>query len=137
MMAIAISMVIAGSVFAVIVEGFQTSAATQENLRATQILDEQMELIRLYTWDQINSNGFIPSTFTAPYYTNAMLNTPSFNYNGSISISNSGLSTEAYSNDMKLVTVTLNWKCGSINETRSMKTLLSRYGLHNYYYNYQ
>jgi Tfp pilus assembly protein PilV len=136
MMAVAITMIVAGSVFAVIVEGFRTSAATQQNLRATQILDEQMELIRLYTWDQISSNGFIPQTFTAPYYTNAMLNTPSFNYNGTVSISDSGM-TEGYAPDMKWVTVSLNWKCGTISETRSMKTLVSRYGLHNYYYHYK
>jgi hypothetical protein len=137
MMAVAITMLVSGSVFAVIVEGFRTSAATQQNLRATQILDEQMELIRLYTWEQISSNGFVPSTFTAPYYTNAMMNAPSFNYNGAISFADSGMATEAYANDMKWVTVTLKWKCGSISETRSMKTLISRYGLHNYYYHYQ
>jgi Tfp pilus assembly protein PilV len=136
MMAVAITMTVAGSVFAVIVEGFRTSAATQQNLRATQILDEQMEVIRLYTWDQLTTSGFVPTTFTAPYYTNAMMNTPSFNYNGTVSITEAGLTTEAYTNDMKAVTVTLNWKCGTISETRSMKTLVSRYGLHNYYYHY-
>jgi Tfp pilus assembly protein PilV len=134
--AVAITMMIAGSVFAVIVEGFHTSAATQEDLRATQILDEKMEVIRLYTWDQINSNGFVPTTFTAPYYTNAMLNMPSFDYTGTISIKDAGM-TESYSNDMKSITVTLNWTCGKVTETRSMKTLVSRYGLHNYYYHYQ
>ena len=32
----------------------------RENHRATQIMDEKTELVRLLTWDQINSNGFVP-----------------------------------------------------------------------------
>ena len=44
--------------------GFFTMQLARENVRATQILLEKVETIRLYDWDQINSNGFIPPTFT-------------------------------------------------------------------------
>jgi Tfp pilus assembly protein PilV len=124
---------VAAGVLAMLTQGLRTAETTQESLRATQILDEQMEGIRLYTWDEINSNGFIPQTFTAPFYTN--LGSASFTYTGRVSIVNAGL-TENYSNDVKWVTVTLNWNRQGIPQTRSMKTLVSRYGLHNYYYHY-
>lgn len=136
LIAVMLVVFIGAGVFNVITEGFRTSAASQQSLRATQILDEQMENIRLYTWDQICSNGFIPTTFTAPYYTNTVLNTPSFNYTGTVSITDPGLS-EVYSNDMKLITVTVTWNQTGIPEKRSMSTLVSRYGLHNYYYHYK
>lgn len=123
---------VAAGVLAMITQGVRTAGTSQESLRATQILDEQMEGIRLYTWDEINSNGFIPATFTAPFYTNQQV-VDSFNYTGHVSIVDAGL-TESYSNDCKWVTVTLDWNRQGIPETRTMKTLISRYGLHNYYY---
>jgi len=41
---------------------------------------------------------------------------------------------ESYAADHKLVTVSLNWPSGGIQHQRQMTTLVSRYGLHNYYY---
>src|SRR5467141_1985271 len=38
--------------------GFNVVRMARENLRATQVLQEKFETLRLYTWDQINSNGF-------------------------------------------------------------------------------
>src|SRR5881296_83371 len=51
-----------------ITSGFFHIRMARENFRATQIMVEKMEVIRLLTWDQINSNGFVPATFSAPYY---------------------------------------------------------------------
>ena len=45
-------------------QGFAVLQVTRENLRATQILQEKMETIRLYSWDQLNQPGFVPATFT-------------------------------------------------------------------------
>lgn len=90
-----------------------------------------MEGIRLYTWDEINSNGFVPQTFIAPFHSNQQ--SSSFNYTGHVSIVDADL-TENYSKDVKWVTVTLDWNRQGIPQTRTMKTLISRYGLHNYFY---
>ena len=49
--------------------GFATIQSAREDLRATQIMIEKMETIRLYTWDQINTPGFLPATFEVPYET--------------------------------------------------------------------
>src|ERR1051325_6941474 len=69
---VAMTTAILGVVFAAfysgIAAGFSLVGLTRENLRANQLLLERMETIRLYSWDQINSNGFIPPTFTAPFY---------------------------------------------------------------------
>jgi hypothetical protein len=35
---------------------------------------------------------------------------------------------------LKLVTVTLNWKTGNLNRTRSFNSYISRYGLQDYIY---
>ena len=106
----------------------------RENERATQIMVEKMELVRLYNWDQINSNGFIPATFVAPYYDDGTTNwsSSSLLYTGTVSIAAFPGTHAAYSNDIRLVTVTLDWRSGSLPRTRTLTTYVSRYGLQNY-----
>jgi len=40
--------------------GLAYTAMIREELRATQVMLERLEGIRLYNWDQIHSNGFVP-----------------------------------------------------------------------------
>src|SRR4051812_33867885 len=60
---------ITGSVMVSVLSGFSFGFAilgsAREELRAIQILQEKMETIRLYSWDQVTTPGFIPPTFTA------------------------------------------------------------------------
>jgi len=58
---------VVGAMLSGIANGTFTMRMARENLRATQIMLEKVETIRLYSWDQINSNGFIPTTFTNLY----------------------------------------------------------------------
>jgi len=120
------------SLFAAFSTGFTAVEVSRENLRATQVLLEKLETIRLYSWNQINQAGFIPSTFTAPFNpsTNA---TGGFTFNGTVTITNSPVS-EAYSNDLRMVSVQVNWTSARIARKASMSTLVSRYGLQNYIY---
>src|SRR5262252_1908972 len=53
-------------VYAGIAHCFNIVQRARENLRATQILQDKTETLRLYTWEQL-SNA-IPSTFTARFY---------------------------------------------------------------------
>src|SRR6185312_16167283 len=115
-------------------QGFGVVQVARENLRATQILQEKMETIRLYTWDQINSAGFIPTSFTAPFYAAGTQSTGGLIYNGTVSISNPTNMTESYVADMKQIDVQVSWTSGNIQRQRTMRTLISRYGLHNYIY---
>lgn len=122
-------------------QGFGIVQVARENLRATQILQEKMETIRLYTWDQINTAGFIPPTFTAAFYpagsqTNQGAINQGATYQGTVTISDvpPPLSTASYAKDMKMVVVQVNWQSGNIQRNRDMRTLVSHYGLHNYIY---
>jgi len=99
-----------------------------------------METIRLYTWTQINSNGFVPTNkFTVPYYAVGNTNN-SLMYTGQISIADVAIAgaaggTASYSGDMKKVTVQIDWgSMGSLNRTRSMSTYVTRNGMQSYVY---
>src|SRR5262245_39979787 len=48
--------------------GFAVTQASRENLRATQIMLEYMEGIRLYNFDQLTVSNWIPVGFTRDYY---------------------------------------------------------------------
>ena len=113
--------------------GFTVMRLARENTRATQILTEKMETIRLYTWDQINTTGFIPATFQVPYYPMGGLTNPGTIYTGTIRVTDAPVGT-SYASEMKKIIVTLNWKTGNLNRTRGISTYVSHYGLQNYIY---
>ena len=130
---IGIFVIVATALLAGFTGGFFTMQLARENQRATQIILEKTETIRLYTWDQVNSNSFIPTTFTATYdpqFTNSSVGTV---YNGTLVITNSPINT-SYSNDMKQVTVTLTWKTGKVDRSRSYTTFIGRNGIQDYVY---
>ena len=113
-------------------QGFAVIQLSRENLRATQILQEKMETVRLYTWDQVRNPGFIPSTFTAPFYAIAE-QSEGLIYSGRLTIANAPVA-ESYANDLRLVTVEVTWNSGNVLRRRDMQSMISRYGLHNYIY---
>lgn len=112
--------------------GFAVVQLARENLRGTQILQEKMETIRLYTWDQITTPGFIPTNFTDVFFPGTQA-VSGLIFTGKVTIASAPI-TEAYSNDLKLVTVEVNWISAKVLRTRSMSTLVSRYGLQHYIY---
>ena len=136
LMEIMVSVAVAGIMFVSLYAGFSTGFAVvqlaRENLRAVQILQEKMETIRLYTWDQINTSGFIPAAFTDVFYASTQ-SASGLVYTGTVSVASAPL-TESYSNDLKLITVEVNWISAKVPRKREMSTLVSRYGLQNYIY---
>jgi len=119
------------ALFSGFTSGFFTMQMARENLRATQIMLEKTETLRLYSWDQINTVGFIPPTFTARYDPNST--NSGIVYSGTIAISPCNLAT-SFSNDMRTVTVTLSWATGSLPRSRSFSTYISRNRIQNYIY---
>ena len=127
--------------------GFESIRRSRENLRATQILMERFETIRLYTWEQVNTPGYIPTNFVAyfePSYskisTNASTNAivkhmgaSGIPYTGTVTVASSGIS-EPYSNDLRKITVELAWSSNGRNCKRSYSSFIARYGLQNYVY---
>jgi len=133
MMGVAVMAVMFVSLYLGFTQGFAVIQLARENLRATQVLQEKMETVRLYTWEQINTAGFIPATFTAPFYATGSGTNQGIIYSGTVAISNPAMA-ESYAGDMKQIDVQLTWTSGNVLRTRAMRTLVSRYGLHNYIY---
>jgi prepilin-type N-terminal cleavage/methylation domain-containing protein len=123
------------SLYAGISSGFAVIKIARENLRATQILQERMEVLRLIKWADVLAPGFIPTTFTAPYFANDATNTTAgtFAYTGTVTVTNTPLS-ETYATNMRMIQIDLNWTSGNIVRSRQMTTYVSQYGLQNYLY---
>jgi len=135
------------SLYAGITAGFGALNSARENLRATQVMIDKMETLRLYSWNQVatfgTSTSYIPSTFTESFYpttTNYSASTVStgsttgsgFTYYGTVEVASAGF-TQNYSNSVKLVTITLRWTNG-MARSQSMSTYTAQYGIQNYIY---
>lgn len=112
-----------------------TTRSAQENLRASQIMVEKMEYMRLYNWAQITNDAAIPKTFTAvfnPSSTDSPNGNGNMVYHGQISINPVWFNSNCATN-MRLVTVTLNWT-SKRPQARRMQTFVARNGLQQYVY---
>ncbi len=126
------------SIFASFTFGFSIVKISRDELRATQILNEQMERIRLYTWDQVvKQTNFVKSDFNAPLgFTGPVF------FTGKITITNAQFYestsnsfaplTEVYAKNLRQVIVSLTWTNNNLRRTREAKTFISHYGLQNY-----
>jgi type II secretory pathway pseudopilin PulG len=121
------------SLYAGFSSGFALIQVARENLRATQILQEKMETIRLYTWEQITTTNFVPTSFTEYFYSTGTNDTTSFSYTGTMKIESAGL-TESYNDDLKKVTISVSWGSRKLAHTRQMKTFVTKHGLQYYVY---
>ena len=119
-----------------------TSVRTaRENLRASEVMVEKMEVIRLLTWDQIDSGSVLFTTFTAGYSTGSATSKKDttnynggFNYYGTITVV-PPLDTQLlgnYTNDMRVVQVQVYWTNQRFPHTRKISSYVSRYGIQNY-----
>jgi hypothetical protein len=132
--AMAVAGVMFTALYAGLAFGFRIIKMARENTRATQIMLEKMETIRLYKWEQITNAGFIPTNaFLVPYYSIGGTNT-SLMYTGQVSIQPSGLPW-TYAHDMRKVNIRIDWSSmGGTNRTRTMTTFVSRNGMQSYVY---
>ena len=117
--------------------GFAMLKVARENLRATQILVQRMETVRLYTWSQIQNQNYFPTNFTVYY-------DPSGQTTGNGGIVYTGLITRTsnppfspsagYSPDLMMVKLQVSWPSGKVQRQREVSTYVARYGLQNYLY---
>src|SRR5512136_1582225 len=85
-MAVGVLGIMASGIFGSFRYGFLTLQLLRENQRATQILLEKVETIRLYNWEQTDPNSsFIPRTFADVYDPQATTNAQGVIYNGTVS----------------------------------------------------
>lgn len=119
--------------------GFAVTQTERENLRATQIMVERMEGIRLFSWDQLIDTSKNPRSFTNYFYPPGLASEgQGITYFGSVSvITDPAMSPPAtYSTNMRKITVQVKWTTGSLQHTRSMSTYASRNGMQNYIYSH-
>jgi Tfp pilus assembly protein PilE len=132
-----VGVAVLGIMFVALYSGFSAGFAVvqlaRENLRATQILQEKVETIRLYTWEQLNTSGFVPLTFTEPFYAGKSAAESGILYTGKVTMAQAPIS-EAYKTDLKLVSMEVSWYSAGVQRKRDMQTFVSRYGLQNYIY---
>ena len=125
------------SLYTGMASGFQSIRNSRENTRATQIMLEKFETIRLYNWDQITSPGFIPETFTAQFFPNTKdgqtTSGTGVTYKGQVRISPVSF-TDPYGADMRAVTVQLSWTSDGLAHNRTFTSFVAKYGIQNYVY---
>lgn len=106
----------------------------RENQRATQVLVERAEAIRVFNWTQM-TNGSLPGAFT-DYFD------PSFSqYGGSEGCTYYGTVTtnpvsfsSSYNNDLMQITLTVKWTTDGVPRSRTLNTIYALNGSENYVY---
>jgi hypothetical protein len=116
---------------------FSVTKFERENLRATQIVLQRLEGIRLFNWNQLTNTALNPTTFTARYYPGSGTRPASgLTYSGTVAVTPVTLNPSAtYSGNMKQVTVTVQWTSGNnLVRHRSVSTYVAKDGIQNYIY---
>lgn len=113
---------------------FSLVQVTRENLRATQIIVQRMEEIRLAAYKTVQSSNSFPATAVEYFNPAGQTNgnggaAYTVNYNW---VPGPATLPPSYRSNMVLVTVSAAWTSGKIAQTRSMQTYVSRYGIQRY-----
>jgi hypothetical protein len=120
------------AMFGLLASGFSIIRFNRENLRATQIMVNRLEGLRLYNWSQLDE---VPTTFTEYYYPLGTSNQTSGTvYAGTVSITAAAPYPPATygASMMRLVTVQLAWTNGAVTHQRRLSTYVGQYGIQNY-----
>lgn len=132
MVSVMVLAVVALAYYSALSSGFGVVQSTREDLRATQVMVQKLEAIRLCSWSQLTNFTFQEA------YDPLTTNNQGSTYFGSVTIgpANSLSNNPAYKANMAQVTVTLNWTNYNgrrlLSHTRQMQTQVARYGLQNY-----
>lgn len=133
-MATGILSIMAGAIIGSFNHGFFIMQLVRENQRATQIIAEKVETIRLYSWNQVNTSGFIPYSFTDTFDPRAATGSKGVKYYGFINVSGVPFST-SYSANMRQIRITLVWfSSRGIVNVRYATTFIAKDGIQNYVY---
>ena len=119
------------AIYASTAAGFAMVQVTRENLRATQIIVQRMEAIRLSPYKFIQDPSSFPTNSTEYFCANGKTNGAAYavTYNwqpGPTSL------PPSYRTNMLLVTVTASWASGNAQRTRSMQSYVARYGIQRF-----
>jgi hypothetical protein len=131
MVAVGVFVVMVLALYMGFAASFSVIQSARENLRATQILMQRMETVRLYTWNQLTNSTYVKPTFTDSYSPLGVT------FHGSVAVTSpTHLGSPTYVNNMKLVTVTVIWTNAvggaGVEHRREMVTQVAQFGLQNY-----
>jgi len=132
MMAVGMFSVAFVSLYLGIAQGVVVVNNCRESLRATQILEDKAETMRLISWNQV-TNNFVPTTFTDFYDPSAGPGTKGVAYQGTIQNTAAPV-VEGYSGTMRQFVISLIWTSAGIRHQKEIRTFVSQYGLQNYVY---
>ena len=113
---------------------FTSVQGTRDDLRATQILVQRMEAIRLAPYKTLQDPVAYPATSTE-YYSPCLQASGKGGTAYTITYSWTNGPTilpPSYRTNMMLVTVNASWKSGNVPRSRSMQSYVARYGIQRY-----
>lgn len=144
-MSVALLVVMLVSLYGGMSSSFGVIQSARENLRATQIMLERVEGLRLYNWNQLAYSNMIPTWFTNYYFPLAVPGeSKGCTYVGRMEIGVPTLNPPAtYSANMRAINVQIFWTnyygknlTKKIVRSRRMMTYTARDGIQNYvFYN--
>jgi hypothetical protein len=115
--------------------GFMLVDSTRQELRATQILTQKSEALRLCSWSALTN---CPVSFSELYDPNSPNGSVGVRYVGTISTNDPAVipNSMSYRSNMCLATITLFWTnfngTRKVIHSRTSQTLIARYGIQNY-----
>ena len=130
------------AIYPAFILGYASIKTTREDERATQIVTQKLESVRLCTWNELAT---YPATFVDYYNPLGLTNgTQGTLYAGTMSVTPSTnviSSSVSYQSNVRLVTMGVTWT-NYVNKipivhTRQMQTLSALNGLQNYIYGSQ
>lgn len=135
MVGVAIMAILFVTFYIAIAFGMSEIRLARENLRATQILVNHMEGIRLFTWSQLTDTNMLPPNFTEYYNPLGTNGAQGITYTGTVAVASATLSPAAsYSTNMYSISVQIQWSSGNVIRTRQMSTFSALNGIQNYVY---
>jgi prepilin-type N-terminal cleavage/methylation domain-containing protein len=139
---VTVAVAILGFLFAALFVGisfcFSLTKFERENLRATQIVLQRTEGIRLFNWNQLTNTALNPPTFTARFFPGVgSVPASGLTYSGTVAVAAVTLNpTATYSSNMQKITVTVKWTSDNNHQrTCSVTTYAARDGIQNYVWN--
>jgi len=118
--------ILVASVLSTLVHGFSILSRSRQTARANQIVQQEMETIRTYTWAQMTNSANFSATNTTD---------GNIIYSISRSSTNHYNSTSYCTNYMRKVTITITWTNapGKIM-TNALTTVITQGGLNDYFF---
>jgi len=113
---------------------FSSVQAARDELRATQIVVQRMEAIRLAPYKSLQDPVAYPATSTE-YYSPSLKASGQGGTTYTVNYTWTNAPTTlppSYRTNMMLVTINASWKSGNVQRTRSMQSYVARYGIQRY-----